>query len=155
MTSETSKTKEGKPTLGGLVDTLRRSLLLVVEEFQFRDRRRLELKGIIIDERNTNYEDEVCEDLAKKLSEIGASPYKLGKWFSDKCVPQFNDSVLELPFNYLRDDDIRSEGDKNLSNFQILRYRVWEKLYDRVFTLHRADIIDIRRRFFNALLDSQ
>jgi len=155
MTSESRLTEDQPKTLGGILNTLSEYAGLVLVELKFRKGKRKELKGIIIDDRNTNYEDEVCEDLAKKLSEIGASPYKLGKWFSDKCVPQFNDSVLELPFNYLRDDDIRSEGDMNLSNFQILRYRVWEKLYDRVFTLHRADIIDIRRRFFDALLDSQ
>lgn len=155
MTQEVTSTNEKSPGLMGIFNTLRKSVGLVVEEFEFRNKERLELKGIIIDDRNTKYEDEVCDDLAKKLSEKGSNPYNLGKWFSDKCVPQFYDSATQFPFNYISEKDPRNEVNKNGYNLLILRYRVWEKLYDRVLTLHRADIIDIRGRFFDALLDSR
>lgn len=155
MTPETGITDKHPNTLRVILNTLSECAALVIDEVHFRNRKRIELKGIIIDEKNTKYEDQVCEALTKKLSERDSSPYNLAKLFSALCVPQFKEEAPELPFNYLRDDDIRSEGDKNLSNFQILRYRVWEKLSDNIPTIYRAHIIDIRRRFFDAPLDSR
>lgn len=155
MTPETGITEKHPNTLRGILNTLSEYAGLVLVELKFRKGKRKELKGIIIDDRNTKYEDEVCDDLAKKLSENGSNPYKLGKWFSDKCVPQFYDLKTQLPFNYISEKDPRNESNKNEYNLLILRYRVWKKLYDRVLTLHRADIIEIRGRFFDVPLDSR
>jgi hypothetical protein len=155
MTQEITSTKEKSGGLTGIMDTLQNSVCLVIDEIKFRNRKRVELKGIIIDEGNAKYEDEVCDFLARKLSERDSNPYNLGKWFSDKCVPQFYDATTQLPFNYISKKDPRNEFRKNEYNLEILRYRVWEKLYDRVLILHRADIIDIRRRFFDSLIDSR
>jgi len=155
MTAESRHTEDQPKTLGGILNTLSEYAALVVEELRFRNGKRIELKGIIIDNRNTAYEAIVCEFLTDRLSERDANPYNLAKWFSDKCVPQFYDSTYVFPFNYLREKDPRSEHRKNEYNLEILRYRVWEKLSDNIPTTYRAHIIDIRRRFFDAPLDSR
>jgi len=155
MTPESRLTEDQPNTLGGILKILSEYAGLVIEEFNFRKGKSKELKGIIIDKSNTKYEDQVCESLTKKLSERDSDPYNLAKWFSDICVPQFYDATTVFPFNYLRENDPRSEYRKNEYNLEILRYRVWEKLSDYIPTVYRAHIIDIRRRFFDAPLDSQ